>query len=361
MQELSISSFVLLDVSMRYAAVALLLISAILLLRDAVQHAAARYGAGVCITAAALLLGTPYPGFELPGALHVAIRFLDVGSIGFIWWFGLALFTDGFKLNRWHWLGMLLVVIPTAVFRAQELEFISIPLRPLLLCSAALTTCLMAHLVWVVLQGRSDDMVESRRNMRLYFVSGLILVTLAIALIERVVPSSYHVELSLFRVALILPFSAWAVIWLTQVQTTRLEFLPNPVVSTVTEPAVDPSDEPLRQALQDSMEQFRMYRQTGLTIRQLAEHLKVPEHRLRVLINQGLGYRNFSSFINDYRINAVKVSMQDSDNARTPILTLALDQGFNSLAPFNKAFRDRTGKTPTEYRELLARGDNPDL
>ena len=41
MQELSISSFVLLDVSMRYAAVALLLISAILLLRDAVQHAAA--------------------------------------------------------------------------------------------------------------------------------------------------------------------------------------------------------------------------------------------------------------------------------------------------------------------------------
>ena len=40
-----------------------------------------------------------------------------------------------------------------------------------------------------------------------------------------------------------------------------------------------------------------------------------------------------------------------------PILTLALNEGFNSLAPFNKAFRDRTGQTPTEFREALQRTD----
>jgi len=33
-----------------------------------------------------------------------------------------------------------------------------------------------------------------------------------------------------------------------------------------------------------------------------------------------------------------------------PILTIALDAGFGSLAPFNRAFRSHTGCTPTEYR-----------
>ena len=33
-----------------------------------------------------------------------------------------------------------------------------------------------------------------------------------------------------------------------------------------------------------------------------------------------------------------------------PILTIALDAGFASLGPFNRAFKAETGLTPTEYR-----------
>ena len=40
-----------------------------------------------------------------------------------------------------------------------------------------------------------------------------------------------------------------------------------------------------------------------------------------------------------------------------PVLTIALDSGFQSLGPFNRAFKADTGMTPTEYRKA-AEGRN---
>jgi len=38
-----------------------------------------------------------------------------------------------------------------------------------------------------------------------------------------------------------------------------------------------------------------------------------------------------------------------------PVLTVALEAGFQSIGPFNRAFKAATGLTPTEYRrEKLA-------
>jgi AraC-like DNA-binding protein len=71
----------------------------------------------------------------------------------------------------------------------------------------------------------------------------------------------------------------------------------------------------------------------------LAEKLSYPEHQLRRLINGYLGYRNFSAFLNSH-----------PDRARTPVLTIALDLGYGSLGPFNRAFKMETGMTPTDYR-----------
>ncbi len=33
-----------------------------------------------------------------------------------------------------------------------------------------------------------------------------------------------------------------------------------------------------------------------------------------------------------------------------PVLTIAMDAGFQSLGPFNRAFKADTGLTPSEYR-----------
>jgi AraC-like DNA-binding protein len=113
------------------------------------------------------------------------------------------------------------------------------------------------------------------------------------------------------------------------------------------------ADEVLRQKLLDSMD-AGYYRQTGLTIRQLADKLRYPEHQLRRLINGHLRYRNFSAFLNSYRIGEARAKLVDPESVRLPVLTIALDLGYASLGPFNRAFKAMTGMTPSEYRQSAA-------
>jgi len=93
------------------------------------------------------------------------------------------------------------------------------------------------------------------------------------------------------------------------------------------------------------------YHEAGLTIQSLARHLGSPEHRLRALINQKLGHRNFSSFLNGYRISEAKQKLADRELVDLPIPTIAMDRGYNSLAPFNRALRAETGVNPSDFRK----------
>ena len=43
-------------------------------------------------------------------------------------------------------------------------------------------------------------------------------------------------------------------------------------------------------------------------------------------------------------------ALADPAQAEVPVITIAMDAGFASLGPFNRAFKATTGVTPTEYR-----------
>ena len=108
------------------------------------------------------------------------------------------------------------------------------------------------------------------------------------------------------------------------------------------------------------MEGDRIYRQEGFGLNGLVAALDVPEYRLRRLINQRLGHRNFSSFVNGYRLAEATAALADPGQAEVPILTIALDSGFQSIGPFNRAFKAHTGMTPTAYRKQAeSRNDRP--
>lgn len=115
-----------------------------------------------------------------------------------------------------------------------------------------------------------------------------------------------------------------------------------------------PVDQALLNKLQSAMEVERAYAQESLTIRDLAKQLDVHEYLLRRLINAGLGYRNFNDYLNELRIKEAARILTDKEQASTPIIRIAMDLGFGSLAPFNKAFRERQGMTPTEFRKQSA-------
>ena len=97
----------------------------------------------------------------------------------------------------------------------------------------------------------------------------------------------------------------------------------------------------------------QFYTQSNLTIGVLADALGMPEHRLRMLINKHLGYQNFSVFLNSYRIPAAIETLKNPEHLRRPVLTIALELGYGSIGPFNRAFKQATSFTPSEYRKKI--------
>ena len=112
----------------------------------------------------------------------------------------------------------------------------------------------------------------------------------------------------------------------------------------------DPNERHDLAIIEKLVETDKLYLQSGLTIAGLAESAGLPEHRLRRLINKHLGYRNFADFLNHYRIAAAQARLSAVSDRNIPVLTIAMDLGYGSLGPFNRAFKERTGLTPTEYR-----------
>jgi AraC-like DNA-binding protein len=114
--------------------------------------------------------------------------------------------------------------------------------------------------------------------------------------------------------------------------------------------ALDATCDPLAQRLEALFAEERIYREPDLSIAEVARRLGVPDHRLRALINQTLGHRNFAAFVNGFRLAEAKLALADPGQSEVSIATVALDAGFGSLNAFNRAFKAETGQTPSAYR-----------
>jgi AraC-like DNA-binding protein len=116
------------------------------------------------------------------------------------------------------------------------------------------------------------------------------------------------------------------------------------------DPGVDADFDRDLPELTRALEKEKIYLKHGLSIGELAKRLAMPEYRLRALINKRLGYRNFNALLHKYRLRDACEHLTDPAKAHLPILTIALDVGYQSITPFNQAFRDAMGCTPSAYR-----------
>ena len=87
------------------------------------------------------------------------------------------------------------------------------------------------------------------------------------------------------------------------------ELTPDLVKDKVAKPSLADSNWLIK--LTHAMEEELYYRQVDLTIRSLCEYLTIPEHQLRRLINQHLGYRNFNDYLNRYRVRDAAQRLSD--------------------------------------------------
>jgi AraC-like DNA-binding protein len=114
---------------------------------------------------------------------------------------------------------------------------------------------------------------------------------------------------------------------------------------------LEPAERRVLRSLGELFERQHAYREEGLTIGVLAQRLGTREQVLRRVINRGLGYRNFNDFLHAYRIREACERLRRPEDARLPVLSIALGVGYGSIGPFNRAFKARIGMTPTRFRQ----------
>lgn len=92
----------------------------------------------------------------------------------------------------------------------------------------------------------------------------------------------------------------------------------------------------------------KLYREMGLSRAQLAEKLAVSESRLSHIINRYFGC-NFNILLNQRRVREAQERLLNEP--KTQITVIAFEVGFNSIATFNRVFKEITGMSPSEWRQ----------
>jgi len=339
----------IIEAGVRGGAIALMLLLAALLVRDGRKAPAGWWTALFVLGSAANLVRTAAPLEDARALWLLPFRVLANGNPAVLWLLASALFDDEFVLS-WPY------VAAWAGLVALNLAGLYIGgVHPYLAANGLALVCIGLALSGAV-SGRAGDLVEARRRLRVVFVVSVGLytgATIVSAILLRGGPGYARFTLTdaggnlalafVFGLALLSLTPGLMLEPLTATAPIRRE----PV--TADTPA-DPREAVLLAGLRRELEDNRAYREEALSIAALAARLGVPEYRLRRLINQRLGHRNFSAFLNGYRIDEAMAALADASQAEVPILTIALDAGFNSIGPFNRAFRARTGMTPSEYR-----------
>lgn len=342
------------DSIIRYPAVTLLVLLALLAIRDARHLVQGRIVIVLGLTLGSMLLSTAPPETRPPSPLYEGLRLIDTANVVFVWWFSLSIFQDDFKLRTFHWLtpgAYLGIAMPARIvylYGDFDLPFtFEVAVR-------AISIGMVAHLLWVALSGLRDDLIEVRRKTRLWYAIAMSVATALVVLGEMFYTSmtgdnSDPPSLSLIRTAIILPPILVGAFLYLGLRREALLFEPAQSAIPV-QPKIDPKDQATHTRLVALMNENKLYREHGLGIGDLAARMSVPEHQLRALINKGLGYRNFAAFLNQYRLAEAKAALADPEQARTPILTIAMDVGYASLATFNRAFKAEIGVTPSAMR-----------
>lgn len=297
--------------------------------------------------------------FLLPRPLALVTLALCTSSTAWLWLAARGLFDDRFALTARL---LALPIALTLLGMAENVPQLDAALAGLPRPEGSMLEHLhalamlgfTAAALWEVARGWRDDLVEPRRAVRRWAALGIgayAAVALVVELAVRGRPvgavlPALHVlgigSVALALAVLVARRSLGAVLGLPPEPAPRGPVADEPAV---TRPAAAAS--PAMARLIRVMTEEQAYRREGLTLAGLAKTLELGEAVLRRLINQELGYRNFNDFLHHYRLQEAAQRLTSED---LPILSIALECGYGSVGPFNRAFRQRFGMTPTEYR-----------
>lgn len=291
---------------------------------------------------------------QIVGPVELLLWLIQIGGAGYFWLFAVTLFED-------RRLGLASAAPAVALTVIGLLGHYG----PRSIASAVWTVhnlvglLLALHALVVIVQSGRNDLVEARRRLRVPFL--VLIASFSIVLSVAQIGQNLGINAAWYEFAnasiqALLGIAGVAV--LLEARSTLFGVAGGGRSAPVEPTPIDDSQIWLDR-LNQVMEVDALWRREGLTIGDLATAVGLPEHRLRRLINDQLGHRNFASFVNQRRIDEAKKVLSNPGSAARTVASIAFDLGFGSLGPFNRAFRDETGVTPTEYRRLAISHASP--
>ena len=294
-------------------------------------------------------LVTPFAGAwgwdHLTGVAHFAGNLIPA----LVWLLAWNLFTDDSRIPPFFYAAAsfyLLLVLVSTDFQAAWISAETYRRMLFFFLPQGIKLGLVLHVIYLALSRRREDLVEQRLQMRVPFASLFAVTTSAVIATEIGFSDGVPSQVETFGAAAYFAFT---------LSGTVLAMRLHPGLATLLAPssAVEPApkeevENPVIAQIRQLMGADRFYANYDVTLDVMAQQLKLPAHRLRPIINQQMGFKNFNQFLNSFRI--AEASERLLTEQELPILTIALDTGFKSLSAFNKAFKDTHGRTPSEFR-----------
>jgi len=94
----------------------------------------------------------------------------------------------------------------------------------------------------------------------------------------------------------------------------------------------------------------------GISLEDVANHVNISTYYLSKIFKKEMGV-NFITYITDRKMELAKEMLATTD---VPVLNIALDLAYNEANYFSKAFKKKTGYTPSEYREKFSKRKESD-
>ena len=276
-------------------------------------------------------------------------------TIVFIFWFvSFRYFTDYPFSKKLLIAAGLFVLVQTLVFAVSltfgTSEWFSNITR--LLQIAHLT--LLGSILFVIARGFRADLIDSRRKIRLFLI-----VFVSFALCLALGFEFYHYELRrLDSVFLLVANLALALILLTVLEFLKSHPLllipPQFKLRPISDSKIECSKNSfVGKKLDQAMLVEKVFLNDNLDLAGLAEHVKLPEYKIRQHISKIDGFANINQYLAHYRVAHAKEALEDPQRAKEKIVTIAYESGFGSLSAFNRAFKQSTEMTPSAYRKSL--------
>ncbi|GJM11790.1 MAG: transcriptional regulator [Pseudohongiella sp.] len=267
-----------------------------------------------------------------------------------IWLLANRLINDSEEIPVWF---VILTLLYLSLWYAGDLQLLTIENEELAgilfqLVPQLVKLGLVGHVVLMAQMGRETDLVAKRLRLRTPLALSASLIVGVVMLVELWLGS--ETQLVVEAIGSVLMFLAAIAANLILLRWRADLPLNDPVKPKPPSPDQTTNTETLESIahIEHAMAEGRFYASHGATLGDLAERLNIQPHRLRGLINQYMGYKNFNQFLNHYRIQEAAERLQKE--SELPVLTIALDVGFKSMSSFNTAFKAIHHATATDYR-----------